>query len=43
VRANGEVLTAGDSVRLYDVPRLDVEGEGELVLWDLPALNDDAV
>ncbi|HYL27107.1 MAG TPA: pirin family protein [Candidatus Nitrosotalea sp.] len=43
VRANGEALKAGDSVRFYDMPRLGVEGEGELVLWDLPALNDDAV
>jgi quercetin 2,3-dioxygenase len=43
VEANGEALHAGDSVRLYDVPRLDVSGTGELVFWDLPALNDDAV
>jgi redox-sensitive bicupin YhaK (pirin superfamily) len=34
---NGETLHAGDSVRLYDVPRLDVGGTAELVLWDLPA------
>jgi redox-sensitive bicupin YhaK (pirin superfamily) len=36
VEANGERLEAGDAVRLYDVPRLNVKGEGELVLWDLP-------
>jgi redox-sensitive bicupin YhaK (pirin superfamily) len=42
-RANGEPLQAGDSVRLYDVARLDVSGDAELVFWDLPALNDDAV
>jgi redox-sensitive bicupin YhaK (pirin superfamily) len=36
VKANGEKLAAGDSVRLYDVPRLTVGGNGELVLWDLP-------
>jgi redox-sensitive bicupin YhaK (pirin superfamily) len=37
VEANGESLSAGDSVRLYDVPRLAVSGRAELVLWDLPA------
>ncbi len=37
-RANGEELKAGDSIRLYDVPRLDVDGSGELVLWDLPGI-----
>ncbi len=36
VEANGETLRAGDSVRLYDVARLEVGGNGELVLWDLP-------
>jgi hypothetical protein len=36
VEANGVRLTAGDSVRLYDVSRLGVGGHGELVLWDLP-------
>jgi redox-sensitive bicupin YhaK (pirin superfamily) len=36
VRANGEELSTGDAVRFYDVPRLDVDGNGELVLWDLP-------
>jgi quercetin 2,3-dioxygenase len=39
VDANGTALRAGDSVRLYDVARLDVGGEGELVLWDLPAVS----
>jgi quercetin 2,3-dioxygenase len=43
VEANGEPLRAGDAVRLYDLDRLEVAGDGELVLWDLPALNDDAV
>lgn len=36
VEANGEMLRAGDAVRLYDVERLAVKGSGELVLWDLP-------
>lgn len=40
VRANGEELHTGDAVRFYDVPRLDVEGNGELVLWDLPAVEE---
>ncbi len=35
-QANGEALETGDSVRLYDVARLDVGGNAELVLWDLP-------
>jgi redox-sensitive bicupin YhaK (pirin superfamily) len=35
-QANSEAQQAGDSVRLYDVPRLDVGGDAELVLWDLP-------
>jgi quercetin 2,3-dioxygenase len=39
VEANGTALSAGDSVRLYDVPRLEVAGSGELVLWDLPAVS----
>ncbi|HEX3670497.1 MAG TPA: hypothetical protein VHT92_02210, partial [Candidatus Cybelea sp.] len=39
VRANGEELSAGDAVRFYDVPRLDVSGAGELVLWDLPNVS----
>jgi quercetin 2,3-dioxygenase len=43
VRVNDSDLKAGDSVRFYDVARLETSGEGELVLWDLPALNDDAV
>ncbi|HVN69153.1 MAG TPA: pirin family protein [Candidatus Binatia bacterium] len=36
VEANGERLSEGDAVRLYDVARLAVSGEGELVFWDLP-------
>ena len=36
VNANGETLNAGDAVRIYDVPKLVVQGSGELVLWDLP-------
>jgi quercetin 2,3-dioxygenase len=43
VEANGGALRAGDAVKLYDVARLEVRGDGELVLWDLPALDDDAV
>jgi quercetin 2,3-dioxygenase len=38
-QANGEPVEAGDSVRLFDVPRLDVGGNAELVLWDLPAAD----
>ncbi|MHB8148004.1 MAG: pirin family protein [Vulcanimicrobiaceae bacterium] len=39
VEANGETLHEGDAVRLFDVPRLRVKGNGELVLWDLPAIS----
>lgn len=39
---NGDKLDAGDAVRLYNVERLAVKGRAELVLWDLPALDDDA-
>ncbi|HVS45975.1 MAG TPA: pirin family protein [Verrucomicrobiae bacterium] len=37
VEANGETLSAGDAVRLYDVPNLSLTGHAEVVLWDLPA------
>lgn len=37
VRANGEMLDAGDAVRSFDVEQLTVQGSGELVLWDLPS------
>jgi len=40
VEANGETLRAGDAVRLYDVARLAVGGQGELVLWDLPEVDE---
>ncbi len=39
VEANGERLTAGDAVRLYDVAKLSVRGNGELALWDLPEVT----
>jgi hypothetical protein len=39
VEANGTALHTGDSVRFYDVPRLDVSGDGELVLWDLSGID----
>ena len=39
VEVNGEALHKGDAVRLYDVSRLGVKGHGELVLWDVPALD----
>jgi quercetin 2,3-dioxygenase len=39
VEANGERLSAGDAVRLYNVPTLRVSGDGELVLWDVPGVE----
>ena len=38
VEVNGEKLLGGDAVRLFDVRRLDVKGNGELVLWDTVAV-----
>lgn len=35
---NGTALAAGDAVRFYDLAKLGVSGEAELVLWDLPPL-----
>lgn len=37
VNVNGEELHPGDAVRTYDIERLELQGSGELVLWDLPA------
>lgn len=39
VAANGEPLEAGDAVRMFDVPSLKLQGDGEVVLWDLPAVE----
>jgi quercetin 2,3-dioxygenase len=36
VSANGETLHAGDAVRLRGADALDVRGNGEIVLWDVP-------
>ena len=35
--ANGETLAAGDAARLFNVEKLNLSGEGEIVLLDLPA------
>lgn len=42
IEANGENLQSGDAIRMYAIERLDLRGTGEVVLWDLPALNHDA-
>jgi redox-sensitive bicupin YhaK (pirin superfamily) len=39
VIANGKQLGTGDAVRMFDVPSLKLEGVGEIVLWDLPAVD----
>lgn len=39
VEANGEALHAGDAVRIADLERLAVSGNGEVVMWDVPALS----
>jgi redox-sensitive bicupin YhaK (pirin superfamily) len=40
VEANGESLQAGDALRLAGPLELDVQGTGELVLWDVPPLSE---
>jgi hypothetical protein len=35
-------LTAGDAVRIAGVTRLTLNGAGEVVLWDVPRVNDGA-
>jgi hypothetical protein len=42
VEVNGEKFHAGDAVRMYDIERLHVSGSGELVLWDVPGLDESA-
>lgn len=36
IEANGEQLKAGDAIRMYGIERLELKGNGEIVLWDLP-------
>jgi quercetin 2,3-dioxygenase len=36
VTADGERLTAGDAVRIQGAGEIDVRGNGEVVLWDVP-------
>jgi hypothetical protein len=35
-------LTAGDAIRLAGITRLKLSGAGEVVLWDVPRVRDDA-
>jgi redox-sensitive bicupin YhaK (pirin superfamily) len=35
-------LTAGDAIRIAGVTRLKLSGTGEVVVWDLPPVRDDA-
>jgi redox-sensitive bicupin YhaK (pirin superfamily) len=35
-------LTAGDAIRLAGITRLELSGVGEVVLWDVPRVPDDA-
>ncbi len=39
VEANGERLESGDAVRMHGVNELSVSGNGEIVLWDVPAVE----
>lgn len=38
VNANGTALSAGDAVRIAGTRALQVEGSGELLLWDIPSV-----
>jgi len=38
VRANGAQLETGDAVRMHGVRELEVTGNAELVLWDVPPM-----
>ena len=37
IKVNDETLRAGDALRTYDIERIELQGEGEAVLWDVPA------
>ena len=36
IEINGERLSAGDAVRTFDIPSIELKGTGEIVFWDLP-------
>jgi redox-sensitive bicupin YhaK (pirin superfamily) len=40
VTANAAPLAAGDGVRMRAIDRLELRGSGEVVLWDVPALDE---
>ncbi len=42
VTANGEHLYAGDAVRIASLLEIAVEGSGELLLWDIPPVDESA-
>jgi quercetin 2,3-dioxygenase len=39
VAINGETCNAGDALRTYDVPEVRIEGDGEIVLWDVASTD----
>ena len=39
VTVNGTPLNVGDAVKCYDVSSLEISGDGEVVLWDLPEVS----
>ena len=42
ITVNGEILTAGDAVRTHGIAAVDVNGSGELVVWDVPPVEGSA-
>ena len=39
VSINDQSLKAGDALRTYDIERLELRGDAEIVLWDLPPVD----
>jgi quercetin 2,3-dioxygenase len=39
VTINGAAYSGGDALRTYDVPEVRIEGDGEIVLWDVAATD----
>jgi len=33
-------LKRGDALRIYDIPKIELRGTGEVVFWDVPALSE---
>ena len=36
-------LKKGDALRIYDIPKIELHGTGEVVFWDVPPVREDAL